>query len=54
MVVYVTDDLFFKDQPFPASFFTFVFSIVQLVDKILPMSGFKPWISDVGGDRSTH
>ena len=28
--------------------------IVQLVDKILPMTGFKPWISGVGSDRSTN
>ena len=46
---------FFKDGPFPASFsFIFIFSIVQLVGKILPMLGFEPQISGVGSDRSTN
>ena len=31
-----------------------VFSIVQLVDKILLMSGFEPQISGVGSNRSTN
>ena len=35
-------------------FFKFVFSIVKLVDIILPMSGFKPWIFDVGSAGSTN
>ena len=35
-------------------FFIFVFSIVQLVDKISPMSGFEPWIFDVGSNRSIN
>ena len=35
-------------------FFIFVFSIVQLVDQILPMSGFKLRISGVRSDRSTN
>ena len=38
-------------QPF---FFIFVFSIIQFVDKILPMSGFEPRISGVGSNRSTN
>ena len=25
-----------------------------MFDKILPMTGFEPWISSVGGDRSTN
>ena len=25
----------------------------QMFDKSLPMTGFKPWISGIGGDRST-
>ena len=32
-------------------FFIFVFSIVQLVDKISPMPGFEPWISGIRSDR---
>ena len=32
----------------------FVFSLVQFVDKILPKSGFKLWISGIGSDRSTN
>ena len=32
----------------------FVFYILQLVYKILPMSGFEPRISGVGCDRSTN
>ena len=35
-------------------FFIFVFSIVQLADKILPMSGLEPRISGVGSDCSTN
>ena len=35
-------------------FFIFDFSIGQLVDNILPMSGFEPGISGVVGDRSTN
>ena len=41
---------FFKDGPILASyslFFIFIFSVAQLVDKIFPMSGFKPLISGV-------
>ena len=38
-------------------YFIFVFStqltVKQIFDKSLPMTGFKPWISGVGGDRST-
>ena len=34
-------------------FFIFVFSILQLVDKILPISGFEPRISAVRSDCST-
>ena len=46
---------FFKDGPFTASFSSFSSFIlnVQLVDKILPVLGFKPRISGVGSDRST-
>ena len=41
--------------PFPASFFfIFVFFIVQLVDKILPMSEFEPQISGVGSNLSAN
>ena len=43
---------FFKDGPF--FFFLFVFSIVQLVHRNLPMSGFEPQISGVGRDCSTN
>ena len=35
-------------------FFIFVISIVQLVDKILLMSGFEPQISGVGSDLSSN
>ena len=35
-------------------FFIFVFSIVQLIDKILPMSGFELQISGVRSNRSTN
>ena len=28
--------------------------IVQLIDKILQMTGFEPWISGVGSNRSTN
>ena len=39
-------------------FFIFVFSIEQLVDKlvdkILPMTGFEPWISGVRSDHCTN
>ena len=45
---------FFKMGPFPASYFIFVLSIAQLVDKILPMFEFEPWISGVVSDRSTN
>ena len=39
---------------FPGLFcFILVFSIAQLVDKILPMSGFEPRISDVSSDCYT-
>ena len=44
----------FKDGPFPASFFIFVVSNVQLVDKILPMSGFELRIFGAGSGRSTN
>ena len=44
----------FKDGTFLFSFFIiFVFSIVQLVENILPMSGFEPQISGVGSNCST-
>ena len=46
---------FFKDGPFAASFsFILIFSIVQLVGKILPILGFEPQISGVGSDCSTN
>ena len=32
----------------------FVFSSIQLVDKILPMSGFEPWTYSARSDRSTN
>ena len=35
-------------------FLIFVFSIVQLVDTILLMTGFEPRISVIGSDRSTN
>ena len=38
----------------PGLFFIFIFSIVQLVDKILPMPGFVPRINGVGSDRYTN
>ena len=38
----------------PLFYSIFTFSILQLVDKILPVSGFKPRISGVGSDRSTN
>ena len=46
---------FFLRWAFPNHFFfIFVFSIVQLVDKILPLSGFELLISGVGSNRSTN
>ena len=46
---------FFKEMGHSGLFFfIFVFSIVQLLNKILPMSGFKPRISGVGSDCSTN
>ena len=48
---------FLKYGPFPASFFfIFAFSIliVQLVDKILRLTGFEPRIAGVGSNRSTN
>ena len=46
---------FFKDGTFPASFFfIFVFSIDQMVDKMLLMSGFELRISGVRSDCSTY
>ena len=45
---------FFKDGPFRAFFFIFVFSFVLLVDKILPMSEFERQISGVVSDCSTN
>ena len=35
-------------------FFIFVFSTVQLVHKILPMSGFEPRISGVVSNQLSH
>ena len=49
--------LFFKDRPFPASFLYFrIFCILiaRLVEKILPITGFKLWISGVGSNHSTN
>ena len=34
-------------------FCLFCILIVKLVDKILPMTGFEPWICGVGSDCST-
>ena len=51
------DEYFFKDGPFLASFSLFcssLYLIVQLVDKILPMTGFEPPTSGVGSDHSTN
>ena len=48
---------FKKNGPLPAFFSFFVFStqltVNKCFDKSLPMTGFKPRISDVWGDRST-
>ena len=47
--------LFLKRWAIPGLlFFILVFSIVQLADKILQMTGFEPRISGVGSDRSTN
>ena len=47
--------LAFKRWAIPGLFFfSFVFSIVQLVDKIMQMSGFELRISGVGSDCSTN
>ena len=35
-------------------FFIFVYSVIQLVHKILPMTGFELRISGVESDRSTN
>ena len=49
------EENYFLDGPFQASFYLFfVISIVQLVDEILPMSGFELQISSVISDRSTN
>ena len=49
--------LFVKNGPFPAFFLYFrLFNTVdskQMFNKSLPMPGFKPRISGVGGNRST-
>ena len=34
--------------------FNKTFDSKQKFDKSLPMTGFEPWISGVGGDRSTN
>ena len=46
--------IFFKWAIPGLFFFIFVFSIVQWVDKILPMSGFEPRNSGVRSDRSAN
>ena len=47
--------LLFYRWPIPGLFFfIFVFSIVQLEDKIMPMTGFELQISVVGSDRFTN
>ena len=58
----LTVEVFLKNGPFPASFFfIFVFSIhswqltiVQYINKFLPMTGFEPPTSGIGSDRSTN
>ena len=45
---------FFKDKPLQASFSLILFmSIEQLVDTIVPMSGFNQQISGIGSNRSS-
>ena len=58
-VLNATLDTFLKRWAIPGLFFfNFVFSIIQLVDKlvdkILSMTGYEPRISDVGSDHSTN
>ena len=53
-VFQVLDIIFFKWAIPGLFFFIFIFYIVQLVDKILPMSGFEPPIYFVRIDRSTN
>ena len=46
--------LFFKMAHSWPLFLYFCLSFVQLVDKIMPKSGFDPWISGVRSNRSTE
>ena len=48
--------IIFKDGPFLATFSSFrlFYFNVELVDKSLPVLGFKPWISGVRSDRFTN
>ena len=47
--------VFIKRWAIPGLYFLiFVLSIVRLVDKILPMSGFKPQIPGAGSNHSTN
>ena len=45
---------FFKIGHHGLFYFNFVLPIVQLVDKIMPISGFEPRISGIRSDRSTN
>ena len=56
----VTAD-FFLNGPFPASFslflsFQYTVDSEQMfnINKFLPMTGFEPWTSSIGGNRSTN
>ena len=49
--------LFFKNGPFPVSFIIFVFSkqlTVNFQYEFLLMTGFEPWTSGIGSNRSTN
>ena len=47
---------YLKNGPYPASFFRLLSTVdnKQMFDKSLPMTGFEPQISGIGGDRSTN
>ena len=52
---------FLKNGPFPASFslfssFQYTVDSKQMFDmnKFLPMTGFEPWTSGIGSNRSTN
>ena len=52
---------FKKNEPFPASFslfssyqYTVDIKLMFDINKFLPMTGFEPWTSGIGSDRSTN